>query len=250
MNFQWKKINKRNGNIKRACKKKYLQMLASDVENVCCISRPETKKQPDKNSFIMEAENLDSENICLDNSNDILTLSSDENNEENEQLLSEAEKIIEIRSRLITWATSYNINHSALRELFTILNEAIPNCLPKDPRTLLRTPKSIVLVSLENGTYWHNGFISVLGEALNSLDNISNIKIIFPFSIVSTILNIFDELICGNYTKKIENDVERGLISTLRLGSSSCSSKIFYKGCIVPPVAHNRIKQLYCAIVS
>lgn len=45
MNCQWKKINKRSGNIKRACKKKYQQILASNPEIVCSNfngSRPDT----------------------------------------------------------------------------------------------------------------------------------------------------------------------------------------------------------------
>lgn len=35
MNSQWKKINKHSGNVKRACKKKYQQILASHPEIVC-----------------------------------------------------------------------------------------------------------------------------------------------------------------------------------------------------------------------
>lgn len=41
------------------------------------------------------------------------------------------------------WATSFNIHHSALRELFVIWNQAIPNLLPADPRTFLNTPQQI-----------------------------------------------------------------------------------------------------------
>lgn len=190
MSTQWKKINKHSGNIKRACKKKYQQILASNPEIVRCsftgnrsnttelenIIPPiiQTNKPDNNNSINIDVQNRESEETSFDNVLDGTTSSDDD--QENTQLLSETDKKVAIRKRLITWATSYNITHSALRELFTIWNEAIPNFLPKDPRTILRTPKSIDLVSLENGTYWHNGLISVLSEALNSLKNISNIK--------------------------------------------------------------------------
>lgn len=63
MNPQWRKINKRSGNIKRAWKKKYQEIVANNPEIVCSDfngSRPDTRpdtteiKNQDRNSISME----------------------------------------------------------------------------------------------------------------------------------------------------------------------------------------------------
>lgn len=49
------------------------------------------------------------------------------------------------------WALKYNVSHDALRDLLVFLENSSNMNLPKDPRTLLRTPKSVTKFSLSNG---------------------------------------------------------------------------------------------------
>jgi len=91
--------------------------------------------------------------------------------------LSEIDKQIKIKEQLKIWATSFNINHSALRELFVIWNLAIPNLLPTDPRTFLNTPHQVNLVTMENGSYWHNGLISNLTICLQKYFHLESISL-------------------------------------------------------------------------
>lgn len=91
--------------------------------------------------------------------------------------LTEYEKNNQIKVKLKMWTTSFNINHTALKDLFEIWNMAIPNLLPMDPRTFLNTPQIINLVKLENGTYWHNGLKSNLIISLQKYPHITSISL-------------------------------------------------------------------------
>ena len=53
-------------------------------------------------------------------------------------------------TKLADWATSFNITNTSLRSLLFILNRYHRE-LPLDPRTLLRTPKTVPIRSLESG---------------------------------------------------------------------------------------------------
>lgn len=65
----------------------------------------------------------------------------------------------EFRSNIAEWALNRNINHSALNELFSIVNKhAGKQLLPKDARALLHTPRDLIIESIGcNEYYWHNG---------------------------------------------------------------------------------------------
>ena len=73
--------------------------------------------------------------------------------------MSEVDSDIEdydLNHQLATWASTYNITQSALRELLKILNP-VYDCLPKDPRTLMQTQKNIQVIDVEGGLYHHFG---------------------------------------------------------------------------------------------
>ena len=55
-----------------------------------------------------------------------------------------------IGTKLADWATSFNITHTSLSSLLSILNKYHPE-LPLDPRTLLRTPKTYLIRNLDTG---------------------------------------------------------------------------------------------------
>lgn len=56
------------------------------------------------------------------------------------------------------WALGFNIPQTALKNLFSIVNDCFGNVIPKDPRTLLQTHTNISIVEIApNQFYWHQG---------------------------------------------------------------------------------------------
>lgn len=81
----------------------------------------------------------------------------------------------ELRSDIATWALEFNITHCALNKLFKIVNKIIPNVLPTDARTLLKSNQvKINVIEMDNGQYWHNGLIEQLTQCLQRQSNIPN----------------------------------------------------------------------------
>lgn len=80
--------------------------------------------------------------------------------------------LCDLRDDLHSWAVGYQIRHTAMDALLKILKTHIPNnALPKDSRTLLKTPAKVVITSNPelDGQYWHHGLqcglINVLTKA-------------------------------------------------------------------------------------
>lgn len=65
------------------------------------------------------------------------------------------------------WAPSYNIRHSAVKELLKILNKRLSDTLPKDPRTLLKATPTVSLNPFGDGQYWHHGFKPCIEKAFS-----------------------------------------------------------------------------------
>lgn len=57
------------------------------------------------------------------------------------------------------WVVDYNISQRALRALIQILKIAYNDKkLPKDPRTIMKTPRSVEVTKMSDGSeYWHQG---------------------------------------------------------------------------------------------
>lgn len=77
------------------------------------------------------------------------------------------------------WAIEEKISHESLRRLLQILQTHTNYTLPKDPRTLLQTPKSTEIIQIENGDYCHLGLEKALLKIIKerkklniALDNI------------------------------------------------------------------------------
>ncbi|KYM99412.1 hypothetical protein ALC62_09843, partial [Cyphomyrmex costatus] len=70
---------------------------------------------------------------------------------------------VPLTSKIAKWAVQENITLSALRNLLSIIRE-IPGCndVPKDPRTLLRTPSNIITTPIGCGTYYYFGIEKTL----------------------------------------------------------------------------------------
>lgn len=74
-------------------------------------------------------------------------------------------------SELTCWAIKFNVNNVQLRGVLELWNKFVPlPQLPKDPRTLLNTPRMIQIFDYpdKKGKYWHNGLKKVLVNTLSA----------------------------------------------------------------------------------
>lgn len=106
---------------------------------------------------------------------------SDDNNIEgynSSTVEDETTKNKNLRIAVKNWALKFNINHSALKILFEIINNRFDsNLLPQDPRTLMETPKSVEIVPCGEGKYWHNGLKFCLENVFSNIHNPINISL-------------------------------------------------------------------------
>lgn len=73
----------------------------------------------------------------------------------------------EFRFRIKEWAVNYKPTQAQLRGLLHACNSVLPFKLPQDPRTIMETPPTINIRSLNDSEhYWHNGFKKTLKTCL------------------------------------------------------------------------------------
>lgn len=76
-------------------------------------------------------------------------------------------KTTEFSDWLRSWKVKHNVTHTAFSELLSKLRTCGYTNLPKDARTLLNTPRNnIVVISAENGSFFHYGLRKVIIEQL------------------------------------------------------------------------------------
>lgn len=86
-----------------------------------------------------------------------------------------------LSSQLRSWALDFNLQKRAISALLKILISAGFIYLPKDSRTLLKTPRFIDIETRAGGQYWHNGIANCLSKIFAKLN--SDIKIEMNFNI-------------------------------------------------------------------
>lgn len=74
-----------------------------------------------------------------------------------------------LKRDLRQWSATHAITHIALKDLFQIINNFQPGTLPKDPRTLLQSPRTIEIKKIGNGEYWHHGLKNNLTRYFKNL---------------------------------------------------------------------------------
>lgn len=70
-----------------------------------------------------------------------------------------------LEMKLWKWAIRHFISLTALSELLKFLPphlNSYNNTLPKDARTLLRTPKTVIIEEVPTGKFWHSGLLENL----------------------------------------------------------------------------------------
>lgn len=71
-----------------------------------------------------------------------------------------------LKNALHEWALKNRITHNALNELLTVLDEhAHIKMLPRNSRTLLRTPRIVEIQKMGNGEFWYGGIKECLQTA-------------------------------------------------------------------------------------
>lgn len=73
-------------------------------------------------------------------------------------------------SALRDWALNYNVRTYCLRDLLKILRGIGVPFLPKDPATLLRTPRKVEIEHIANGKFWYPGIKNNLCRILLAAD--------------------------------------------------------------------------------
>lgn len=68
-------------------------------------------------------------------------------------------KRAELHKDIVLWSFENNVPQNSLKKLFSIVNKfAGEDVLPKDPRSLLKTPRTVEIVQIgEKQQYWHYG---------------------------------------------------------------------------------------------
>lgn len=79
------------------------------------------------------------------------------------------------------WTTTYNVPQAALKSIIKIVNKNFHANLPTDPRTLMKTPRSVSYSEIGNGIndqlYWHQGLEICLRNCFNNITQSVSISI-------------------------------------------------------------------------
>ena len=81
--------------------------------------------------------------------------------------------------KLRKWAIKNNITLTALSELLAILKSSGHNSLPKDARTLLKTPQKVEVTKMGSGEYWYGGLEKKLREISKRKDCPKDLELTF-----------------------------------------------------------------------
>lgn len=81
----------------------------------------------------------------------------------------DVEQQCELQFDLATWAVSYNCSRECINELLCLLRNSGLSELPKDSRTLLRTPRTVQTTTKCGGTFWYVGIENGINKAFSFL---------------------------------------------------------------------------------
>ncbi|XP_052901331.1 uncharacterized protein LOC128307492 [Anopheles moucheti] len=93
-------------------------------------------------------------------------LSDDQDYSEQDESFEQISDDLSFREELRSWALSTNQTHHALNSLLEILHKKTDFPLPKDARTLMRTPTNTAacISTIEGGRFWYHGISNCLQE--------------------------------------------------------------------------------------
>lgn len=174
----WKKI-KRNGNFSKT-KKVLIRRTKTPEENHQHIPE-ESSTNPAQPGMIAD------EKMIVDQMQSSILFSGEQypQNDDKNETDSETETndvnpkadMEDFREDLKNWALKFQIKHTAINSLLSLLKSHIPdNILPKDARTLVGTPRNTGILSDPNigGEYWHYGLRKILMDTLSTYAELPN----------------------------------------------------------------------------
>ncbi|KAM0727875.1 hypothetical protein ACS0PU_005344 [Formica fusca] len=174
----------------RRIKKEYDSLLempggpSCDAEKITVKEVIKSKTDGEYADNVKSLNNLQaipiSENYCHVVSSvesDVNEETSTENNTSTDNELydiPESEKTVDLKEQMAQWICHNNVTHTAARALLKILRNNVQSVqqlreLPKDPRTLLNTPRSTVIRSVPPGEYFHYGLQKGLIDQLKTV---------------------------------------------------------------------------------
>lgn len=111
-------------------------------------------------------------------------------------LVQEEELTKNFELKIKNWAMEFKVFHNCLKSLLTILKEHTKIDLSKDPRTLLRTPRTTHIENMGHGQYCHIGLTKAVKEIIKERRKINQ-----KITEVKLYINI-DGAPIGNSTEK------------------------------------------------
>lgn len=98
----------------------------------------------------------------------------EENNKESENVHDFQQIQQNFHRKLSEWCLNCNPTQHQIRQLLVACNETLPFELPHDPRTIMKTPRSVTIIQFSggDGQYWHHGLIDSLQRVLQKLRNL------------------------------------------------------------------------------
>lgn len=86
---------------------------------------------------------------------------------------------ISLLEELRLWALSFKIPQNALGALLNLLRNHGKTELPRDSRTLLKTPSTVVIREMGSGKFWYNGIKESLINSLSNIQSPQSVSILF-----------------------------------------------------------------------
>lgn len=177
----FKKV-KRQGNYRRKIKKIIEAHKQSDK-----VKPIESEKNIEEMSSVLQAIDLfSSESVGIDAQNEFnlddvavenwMDFDQDENESnfngdpaENQTDYSEIRE--KFYQKLSEWAHSCHPTQHQIRQLLKVCNETLPFEIPRDPRTVMGTPRSVTIINFDgsDGQYWHHGLNDALHRVLKNV---------------------------------------------------------------------------------
>lgn len=81
--------------------------------------------------------------------------------------------------KLRYWAINHNVTRRSVNELLKILKDIGLGWLPKDSRTMCRTPRSTIITEIAGGKYWYNGIENNLRSICSNIKFETTLKLNF-----------------------------------------------------------------------
>ena len=139
---------------------------ASPEDDVAQNSRSDDKEGCEDDVYINTASDSDDYDSEECNSEEYSIISSDSDNDGSLDSVADDSRT-DLKSKLAQWCIDYSVKNDASTALLHILRDNGHMELPKDSRTLKKTPRDIELKDLAGGQYYHFGLETSIQHVLS-----------------------------------------------------------------------------------